>query len=60
MGSEMCIRDSYGSIWSYPPDEMVSRIKWFSKEVMPMYSSEDPGNRVAEKHLCQLYGHALN
>ena len=25
----------YGSIWSYPPDEMVSRIKWFSKEVMP-------------------------
>ncbi|MFL2759569.1 MAG: LLM class flavin-dependent oxidoreductase, partial [Dehalococcoidia bacterium] len=25
----------YGSIWSYPPDEMVSRIKWFSEEVMP-------------------------
>ena len=25
----------YGSIWSYPPDEMVSRIEWFSKEVMP-------------------------
>ena len=25
----------YGSIWSYPPDEMVSRIKWFSKEVIP-------------------------
>lgn len=24
----------YGSIWSYPPGEMVSRIKWFANEVM--------------------------
>ena len=23
----------YGSVWSYPPDEMVSRIKWFGREV---------------------------
>jgi alkanesulfonate monooxygenase SsuD/methylene tetrahydromethanopterin reductase-like flavin-dependent oxidoreductase (luciferase family) len=25
----------YGSIWSYPPEEMVDRITWFAKEVMP-------------------------
>jgi len=25
----------YGSIWSYPPEEMVSRIGWFAEEVMP-------------------------
>ena len=25
----------YGSVWSYPPDEMVSRIKWFGREVKP-------------------------
>jgi probable F420-dependent oxidoreductase len=25
----------YGAVWSYPPDEMVSRIKWFGREVMP-------------------------
>ena len=24
----------YGSVWSYPPEEMVSRIGWFAKEVM--------------------------
>jgi alkanesulfonate monooxygenase SsuD/methylene tetrahydromethanopterin reductase-like flavin-dependent oxidoreductase (luciferase family) len=26
---------NYGSVWSYPPDEMVSRIRWFAREVMP-------------------------
>jgi alkanesulfonate monooxygenase SsuD/methylene tetrahydromethanopterin reductase-like flavin-dependent oxidoreductase (luciferase family) len=25
----------YGAGWSYPPDEMISRIKWFGREVMP-------------------------
>lgn len=25
----------YGSIWSYPPEEMVSRIRWFAEKVMP-------------------------
>ena len=25
----------YGSIWSYPPEEMVSRIGWFAEKVMP-------------------------
>ena len=25
----------YGAVWSYPPDKMVSRIKWFGREVMP-------------------------
>ena len=25
----------YGSIWSYPAEEMVSRIGWFAEEVMP-------------------------
>ena len=25
----------YGSIWSYPPEEMVSRIEWFAEQVMP-------------------------
>ena len=25
----------YGPVWSYPPDEMVQRIRWFGREVMP-------------------------
>ena len=25
----------YGPVWWYPPDEMVSRIRWFGREVMP-------------------------
>ena len=25
----------YGSVWSYPPEEMVSRIHWFAENVMP-------------------------
>jgi alkanesulfonate monooxygenase SsuD/methylene tetrahydromethanopterin reductase-like flavin-dependent oxidoreductase (luciferase family) len=26
---------NYGAVWAYPADEMVSRIEWFTKEVMP-------------------------
>ena len=26
---------NYGAVWSYPPDEMLSRIRWFAREVMP-------------------------
>ena len=26
---------NYGAVWSYPPDEMLQRIKWFAREVMP-------------------------
>jgi len=26
--------DYYGPIWSYPPDEMISRIHWFAENVM--------------------------
>ena len=29
----------YGAVWSYPPDEMVSRIQWFGREVMPFVPS---------------------
>ena len=29
----------YGSVWSYPPKEMVSRIDWFASNVMPQTSS---------------------
>ena len=25
----------YGAVWSYPPDEMVPRIRWFGREVKP-------------------------
>ena len=24
----------YGPIWSYPPDEMISRIHWFAENIM--------------------------
>ena len=27
--------DYFGAVWTYPRDEMVSRIKWFGREVMP-------------------------
>ncbi len=26
---------NYGAVWSYPPDEMLQRIRWFAREVMP-------------------------
>ena len=26
---------NYGTVWSYPPDDMPSRIRWFAREVMP-------------------------
>ncbi len=25
----------YGAVWSYPPEEMVTRVEWFASEVMP-------------------------
>ena len=27
----------YGTVWSFPPEEMVSRVGWFAREVMPRY-----------------------
>ena len=29
----------YGSVWSYPADEMVDRIDWYKESVMPYFQS---------------------
>lgn len=32
-GSAGC--EYYGTVWSYPPNEMVERIEWYAKTIMP-------------------------